>query len=54
MNCEFVVEDIGEALEENQGLDEVLELRRVCGTSDDTGRIRKPIFQHRDIQVFIR
>jgi len=46
----LVLEDVGEAFEEDQGKDVVLELGGVHRPADGAGRLPQPIFQSRKIE----
>ena len=46
---QLVVEDIRQALEEDQGEDVVLELGRVDGAADDTRGLPEPVLERGDV-----
>ena len=50
---ELVIEDIGQALEEDQGQDEVLELRRVGRAPDFARGVPEPLLQGGDVEMFL-
>jgi len=45
-----ISEDVGEALEEDEGEDEVLELGGVDGAAADAGGVPEPGFQGRNVE----